>query len=68
MTFNDLREYLNDAGQRYGYVGTFDDCRLMFNTRTCTGLVTVNSAQITIGPDGVAYIVLSDEEPDGDLG
>jgi hypothetical protein len=68
MTFNDLKEYLNDAGQRYGYVGTFDDCRLMFNTRTCTGLVTVQSAQITIGTDGFAHIVLSDEEPNGDLG
>lgn len=68
MTFNELKKYLDDAGQRYGYVGTFDDCRLLVNTRACTGLVTVESAQITIGTDGVASIVLSDEEPDGNLG
>lgn len=66
MTFNDLREYLNDAGQRYGYVGSFDSCKLMI--KTANGPVPVENVQIQIDASGTGSIVLSPEEPDGNLG
>ena len=64
MTFEALKQYLDDAGSRYGYVGTFDSCNLMI--KTANGLVPVGSAQIHIGTNGVGSIILSDEEPNGD--
>ena len=66
MTFDTLRQYLDGAGSRYGYGGTFDSCKLMI--KTANGLVPVESARINIGTNGVGCIILSDEEPDGDLG
>ena len=66
MTFDALRQYLDGAGNRYGYGGTFDSCKLMI--KTANGLVPVESAQIHIGTNGVGTIILSDEEPNGDLG
>ncbi len=64
MTFDSLREYLDDAGNRYGYGGTFDSCKLMI--KTANGLVPVESARIHINTNGFGSIILSDEEPDGD--
>lgn len=64
MTFDELREYLGDAGDRYGYRGSFDSCKLMI--KTANGLVPVESARIHIGTNGVGSIILSDEESNGD--
>ena len=64
MTFDALRQYLDDASSRYGYGGTFDRCKLMI--KTANGLVPVGSAQIHIGTNGFGSIILSDEEPNGD--
>ena len=66
MTFDSLRQYLDDAGKCYGYVGTFDRCILML--KTTNGLVPVESAQIQIDEGGIGRIVLSSEEPDGNIG
>ena len=64
MTFDELRQYLEGAGNRYGYDSTFDSCKLMI--KTANGLVPVGSAQIHIGTNGVGSIILFDEEPNGD--
>ena len=64
MTFAELKQYLDDAGNRYGYAGTFDSCKLMI--KTANGLVPVESARIHIGTNGVGSIILSDEESNGD--
>lgn len=59
MTFEDLRQYVNDTGSRYGYAGTFDSCKLMI--KTANGLVPVESAHIQIDGNGAGSIILSDE-------
>lgn len=64
MTFETLKQYLDDTGSRYGYAGTFDSCKLMI--KTANGLVPVESVQIHIGTNGVGSIILSDEETNGD--
>jgi hypothetical protein len=66
MTFDDLREYLGGAGDRYGYRGSFDSCTLMI--MTTNGLVPVGSAQIHIDEGGTGSIVLSPEETNGNIG
>ena len=66
MTFDDLREYLGGAGDRYGYRGSFDSCKLMI--MTANGPAPVKNAQIQIDANGTGSIVLSPEEPDGNLG
>lgn len=66
MTFDSLREYLNNAGSLYGYKGSFDSCKLMI--MTTNGPVPVESAQIQIDASGTGSIVLSTEVPHGNLG
>jgi len=66
MTFDDLRKYLDNAGSRYGYVGTFDNCNILVNTGN--GLVPVESVHIQIGNNGIGCVILSDEEPTDDIG
>lgn len=66
MTFEALKQYLDGVGDRYGYAGVFDNCKIMI--KTANGLVPVESAQIHIGTNGVGSIILSDEEPNGDPG
>lgn len=66
MTFDELREYLNNAGSLYGYQGSFDSCKLMI--KTANGVVPVENAQIHIDEGGIGSIVLSPEGPDGNLG
>lgn len=66
MTFNSLREYIDDAGGSYGYRGSFDSCKLMF--KTPNGLVPIESVRIQIDHNGIGSVILSDEEPDGNLG
>lgn len=66
MSFDELKHYLDDTGRRYGYAGTFDDCKLMI--KTANGLVPVVNVQIHIGTDGIGSIILSDEVPNGDPG
>ena len=63
MTFDDLREYLGGAGDRYGYRGSFDGCKIMLNTPN--GPVPVKNVQIQIDASGIGSIVLSPEVPDG---
>lgn len=66
MTFDELREYVGGAGDRYGYRGSFDSCKLMI--MTTNGPVPVESARIHIDEGGTGSIVMSPEEPDGNLG
>ncbi len=66
MTFEALRQYVDGAGSRYGYCGSFDGCEIMI--KTPHGLVPLESVQIQIDPNGVGSIILSDEEPDGNFG
>jgi len=66
MTFDELREYLGGAGDRYGYRGSFDGCKLMI--RTTNGLSPVEIARIHIDEGGAGSIVLYPEETNGDLG
>lgn len=66
MTFDDLREYLGGAGDRYGYRGSFDGCKLMI--MVANGPVPVESAQIQIDANGTGSIVLSPEAPNGNIG
>lgn len=66
MTFEELKQYLDDAGDRYGYRGSFDSCTLMF--MITNGPVPVESVQIQIDASGTGSIVLSPEEPDGNIG
>jgi len=66
MTFDELREYLGDAGDRYGYRGSFDSCKLMI--MTANGPVSVENVQIQIDASGTGSIVLSPEAPDGYFG
>ena len=63
MTFDDLREYLGGAGDRYGYRGSFDGCKIMLNTPN--GPVPVKNVQIQIDASGTGSIVLSPDVPDG---
>ena len=66
MTFSELREYLGGAGDRYGYRGSFDGCKLMI--MAANGPVPVESAQIQIDANGIGSIVLSPEETNGHIG
>lgn len=66
MTFDDLREYLGGAGDRYGYRGSFDGCKLMI--MAANGPAPVESAQIQIDANGTGSIVLSPEAPNGNIG
>lgn len=66
MTFDELREYLGGAGDRYGYRGSFDGCKLMI--MTANGPVPVDHVQIQIDPSGTGSIVLSPEAPNGNIG
>lgn len=66
MTFDELREYLGGAGDRYGYRGSFDSCKLMI--MTTNGPVPVENVQIQIDASGTGSIVLSPEAPDGNIG
>ena len=66
MTFAELREYLDGAGDRYGYRGSFDSCKIMLTTPN--GQVPVESAQIQIDANGTGSIVISTEAPHGNLG
>ena len=66
MTFADLREYLGGAGDRYGYRGSFDSCKIMLMTPN--GPVPVKNAQIQIDASGTGSIVLSPEAPNGNIG
>lgn len=66
MTFAELREYLDGAGDRYGYRGSFDSCKIMLTTPN--GQVPVESAQIQIDANGTGSIVLSPEAPNGNIG
>ena len=66
MTFDDLREYLGGAGDRYGYRGSFDSCKLMI--MTANGPAPVKNAQIQIDANGTGSIVLSPEAPNGNIG
>ena len=66
MTFDDLREYLGGAGDRYGYRGSFDSCKLMI--MTANGPAPVESARIHIDEGGTGSIVLYPEETNGHIG
>lgn len=66
MMFDELIEYLGGAGDRYGYRGSFDSCRNMI--MTANGPDPVESAQIQIDASGTGSIVLSPEEPYGNIG
>ena len=66
MTFDELRQYLDGAGDRYGYRGSFDGCRNMI--MAANGPAPVESAQIQIDASGTGSIVLSPEAPDGNIG
>lgn len=66
MTFDALKQYLDGAGNCYGYKGSFDRCILM--VKTANGLVRVENAQIHIDEAGIGNIVLYPEETNGNLG
>lgn len=66
MTFSGLKEYMDGAGQRYGYVGVFDCCELMVNTPT--GVAPIKSVNININEEGVAYAIFTVEDSNGNPG
>lgn len=66
MTFDALKQYLDGAGNSYGYKGSFDRCKLMI--KTTNGLVPVESVQIHIDDSAIGSIVLSTEVPHGNPG
>ena len=66
MTFAELREYLDGAGDRYGYRGSFDSCKIMLTTPN--GQVPADHVQIQIDSSGIGSIVISPEAPHGNLG
>ena len=66
MTFDDVRQYLDNTGSRYGYAGTFDGCELLVNTPA--GIMPIKSVNININEEGVAYAIFTVEDNNGNPG
>lgn len=66
MTFDDANQYLDNAGKRYGYAGTFNGCELLVNTPA--GIMPIKNVNINIDSDGIASVIFSVEDNNGNPG
>lgn len=66
MTFDDVKQYLDNAGNRYGYAGTFNGCELLVNTPA--GIMPIKNVNINIDSDGIASVIFSVENNNGNPG
>lgn len=66
MTFDGVRQYLENTGNRYGYAGTFDGCELMVNTPA--GIMPIKNVNINIDSDGIASVIFRVEDNNGNPG
>lgn len=66
MTFDDVRQYLDNTGSRYGYAGTFDGCEVLVNTPA--GIMPIKNVNINIDSDGIASVIFSVEGNNGNPG